>query len=259
MLLLRAFPSIVLVATGSVTLANSRISAVANTAFVDFSVANVLTDYVTGHHYLILYDSTMKSLTGYIKAAGTGETYSSTLIPNGVDFTGGPPPTGWGEHAGGLLTSVEGGDAGNCLQVANSAAQQGYGTVDTASNTTVGALYEFSFKFKKGTSAHGQLQVVSAYAKTWDNLTDANWTQYTQVFTASTTYLNIYVVNGDAVIGATSLWDTFVERQVLTPSATGVTIVSTIGGTTQSWTSQTSGFNYYDGSGYTYQIFRVRR
>jgi hypothetical protein len=44
--------------------------------------------------------------------------------------------------------------------------------------------------------------------------------------------------------------------QVLTPSSTGVTIVSTAGGTSFNWT-ETSGFKRNDTSGYTYAIYDV--
>ena len=43
-------------------------------------------------------------------------------------------------------------------------------------------------------------------------------------------------------------------KQVLTPSATGVTITSTAGGTTYNWASIESGFDYNDAKGYTYKL-----
>ena len=43
-------------------------------------------------------------------------------------------------------------------------------------------------------------------------------------------------------------------KQVLTPSATGVTISSTPGGT-ENWESKDASFNYNDASGYTYTIY----
>lgn len=55
----------------------------------------------------------------------------------------------------------------------------------------------------------------------------------------------------------TMLFDTVSFKQVLTPSATGVTITSTPNGTTYNWTSIESGFNYNDASGYTYTIESV--
>jgi len=56
--------------------------------------------------------------------------------------------------------------------------------------------------------------------------------------------------------GGDVVFDNFSIKQILTPSATGVTIVSTRGGTTQSWASQDAGFNYNDVHGYTYTVYR---
>ena len=47
-------------------------------------------------------------------------------------------------------------------------------------------------------------------------------------------------------------------KQVLTPSATGVTITSTPNGSTYNWASKEAGFNYNDANGYTYQLERER-
>jgi len=45
--------------------------------------------------------------------------------------------------------------------------------------------------------------------------------------------------------------------QVLTPSTTGVTIVSTKSGVTYNWFNKNSAFNWNDASGYTYEIVKV--
>jgi hypothetical protein len=54
--------------------------------------------------------------------------------------------------------------------------------------------------------------------------------------------------------GKTTLYDTASVTQVLTPSTTGVTIVSSSGGSSYNWTSEQSGFNRDDSGGYTYSI-----
>jgi hypothetical protein len=50
------------------------------------------------------------------------------------------------------------------------------------------------------------------------------------------------------------LTDNVTIKQVLTPSATGVTITSTADGSTYNWASKEEGFNYNDDSGYSYEI-----
>jgi hypothetical protein len=255
MLLLSPPPSIMLVATGSVTLANSRISAVANTAFVDFSAANVLTDYVTGHHYLILYDSTMKTISGYIKAAGTGETYGSEILTNGTFDT---DTTGWGALSA-TLASIAGGQSNNCLEITRTdgTTQQAYQILTDTTNR----LNVFTGYVKSGSSGNeiynmGVLE--GATGRFASGTSSGSWVQGTKYYTTTVTNPQIRLRKESATAG-TMLFDEVSLKQVLTPSATGVTIVSTIGGTTQSWTSQTSGFAYNDASGFTYKIYRVRR
>ena len=51
-----------------------------------------------------------------------------------------------------------------------------------------------------------------------------------------------------------ALLDDASVKQILTPSATGVTIVSEPNGTIQNWTGKSSSFNYADPNGYTYKI-----
>ena len=65
-----SFVHAVTIASGSVTRANSRLSLVDGTAFVDFSAAGTLTDYLG--QKLTITDSAGKKAVGYIKAAGTG-------------------------------------------------------------------------------------------------------------------------------------------------------------------------------------------
>jgi hypothetical protein len=270
MLLLSPPPSIMLVAKGSVTLANSRISAVANTAFVDFSAANVLTDYVTGHHYLILYDSTMKTITGYIKAAGTGETlgaeiHTSANAASDPNANEADATTGW--TSGGLATFESTGagtpnvGAKHLHGITNAFSQQAYYSV--AAGT--GKLFKITLDAKE---IAGHTDV-----RTWfRNAANDGWLKYESVFPGDSAYhsYTYYVVadgatfllkvgNGGADPVNEFYFDNVSVKQALTPSATGVTITTTPGGTTQSWTSQTSGFAYNDASGFTYKIYRVRR
>lgn len=64
-------------ATGNVTHANIRISAVDGTAFIDFSAATVLTS--KEDYYLIVSDSNGTPLKGWIKNPGTAETLGDEI------------------------------------------------------------------------------------------------------------------------------------------------------------------------------------
>ena len=74
------------------TRANTKISAGDGSAFVDFSESAYLTLPEHRGCKLTITDSTSKKLVGYIKAAGTGETYNDVLA--GWDFT-----SGWINHS----------------------------------------------------------------------------------------------------------------------------------------------------------------
>jgi hypothetical protein len=114
------------------------------------------------------------------------------------------------------LTSVAGGQAGNCLSIANNA-----GT-GTAKQTYVGwkqTVYSFSYYFKKGTCASGRVYIgtTDGASDLYDSgaLTDAAWTQKTATVTTpnstTTTVQNIYITlfNGSATGVETSLFDEF--------------------------------------------------
>jgi len=76
--------TLTLVASGTVTLANARLSGVnggataSGGAFVDFTAAGVLTAKIG--HLLEIYDSSNRKIAGWIKAAGTAETTSAELV-----------------------------------------------------------------------------------------------------------------------------------------------------------------------------------
>jgi hypothetical protein len=70
----------------AVTQANMKISAVDGTAFVDFSASAFSADNIRNNDFVEIFDSAKRKIGGFIKAAGTGETFGSELITNG-DFS----------------------------------------------------------------------------------------------------------------------------------------------------------------------------
>ena len=211
--------------TGTATRDNTKISAVDGTAFIDLSEAGILTDYVPDNALLTITDSAGKKLTGYIKAAGLGETLGSDLA-SGWDFT-----SGW--NVGNLNTTIVdsntfttttgGGVAKNLTQVAST-------------------LYQVVVQ---GAVSVGQFQL-----RDWDGVAYGNnfGTHYANW---KTTNSRIYLVGN---IASTVDITTLTVKQVLTPAVTGVTITSTADGSTFNWASKEAGFNYNDASGYSYRI-----
>ena len=233
-----------------------RLSAVDGTAFVDFSAANVLTDHI-GKRLTVL-DSAGKKLIGFIKAVGTGETYTEKVINGGFDTD----TTEWTIYdARCTLASIAGGQAGNCLEVTR--ATDGAEFVYQNITGIIGALYIFSRYAKSGTSGNES----SGYGVYSTNVaagivtvvidTTASWVAGAFKWVADRTGLSVAVAKRTNTVG-TMLFDEVSFKQVLTPAATGVTIVSTPGGTVFNWASKESGFNYKDAAGYEYLITNQR-
>jgi hypothetical protein len=233
--------------SGSVTEANMKTSVVNGTAFTDFSSANVLTSYPGSK--LTITDHAGKKLIGYIKAAGTGETYGSQLMAN-TAFNNTTSVQG-----NCTLSSVAGGQTGNALQMTVPS-----GTSCQSSEvfaTSNGALYLLTGYLKIGTGNAIQSffeQNFGAF-NTYQNYYNqsASWTPYTLYGTADgTSFLHQWTAYGTST--QTDFVDTVSTVQVITPSSTGVTITSTANGSTYNWTSEDAGFNRNDSSNYTYSI-----
>ena len=234
-------------ATGTVSQANMKLSTINGIAFVDFGASGSLTSYIGDK--LTITDSGGHQIVGYIKTAGTGETYGTQLLSN-TDFA-----TTTSLFSTGALSSVSGGQSGNALQVANVGGGWNYwGESFTGS---VGDLLLSSIYMKIGNGGNPQTFYVginggSNYNST-PAVTPSGWTNYPLYSTAGVTSLEI---GGQQQFygGDTALYDTASVQQVLTPSATGVTITSVAGGSTYNWASMDSGFNLDDSGGYTTSI-----
>ena len=224
------------VAGAAVTLANMRISAVAGTAFVDFSTADLLTDHIG--KILTVKDSAGKVISGYIKAAGTGETLGSEIFANpGFDAD-----TNWVKEAGWTI-------AGGVGVATNSDGNKGVVQLFTLGS---GKLYKES----------ADVVVTSGTAELYIRIIEAGPFIIVNSISSSGSYSLYSVTNGveywhgfKAETVFTGTVDNVSGKQVLTPSATGVTIVSTPGGATYNWMYQEVGFNYNDSSNYTYEIY----
>lgn len=255
-----SFVHAVTIASGSVTRANSRLSLVDGTAFVDFSAAGTLTAYLG--QKLTITDSANKKIVGYIKAAGTGETLGDELVTNGGFDS---DTTGWQIGSSALLASVSGGESGNCLQITENGAASPYAS--KGMSVVQGALYKSNYSVKQGTSStyRGYItgtSIYEVYPSMVDRTSTSEWVAqgpWYRVPIGTGTAWFALMTSAAQSSGLTHLFDSATFKQVLTPSATGVTITSTPNGATYNWTSIESGFNYNDASGYTYTIESVGR
>jgi len=248
-----SFVHAVTIASGSVTRANSRLSLVDGTAFVDFSAAGTLTAYLG--QKLTITDSENKKAVGYIKAAGTGETLGSELVTNG-DMEDGDPPSGWTYDANTSASSVAG-DTGQALKTV---AVNPAGLHLMAYQVLAGSAGQLIKASMDGKAVSSSSYLFLTIGPTTSIYQSTVWLQKSTWATRTG-----YVVHtGSADLRLRTYtdktgeghFDNATAKQVLTPSATGVTITSTPNGTTYNWTSIESGFNYNDAV-YTYTIESV--
>lgn len=217
------------VASGTVTLANMKISGVDGTAFIDFTAAGVLTTKIG--NLLEVYDSSNKKITFWNKTAGTGETLSATNLV-----------TSWTNVNYDVFTSVASPDIASAIYSTS-------GTQTATSNsmvTVVGGLYNLVATW---TNVSGQAPTLTGTNgfKTTTLSGGAN----NIYFTATGTSIVITTTNTTAA----SWGCTFVLKQVTAPSATGCTGVLTKGGGTFNFAFKDAAFNYGSVT-FTYKIYK---
>ena len=248
-------PGVITLASGSVTLSNMKISAADGYAFVDFSTTNVLTDYVTYRAKLTITDSAGKKLIGYIKAAGTGETLGDNVLTNGdmESFTG------WTQGRGAL--SAETTDKIEGAQSGKFTLTDVVGYFYRAPAWSQDCLYAIDGFIKNLTLDIGSYMYIEVGPHFGGNrkrifpssVPPSTWTEFSGYYTPPYG-TNIFVSYARSLSGNAWLTDNVTIKQVLTPSATGVTITSTPDGSTYNWATKESGFNYNDAKGYSYSI-----
>ena len=246
-------PGVITLASGSVTLSNMKLSAVDGTAFIDFSTADVLTDYVPYCGKLTITDSAGKKLIGYIKAAGTGETLGANVLTNGdmESFAG------WGQYGGALSAEttdkIEGAQSGKFTLTG----VLGYFYRYPA--WSLDCLYAIDGSIKNLTLGSDMYIEVGPQGNRKrifpPSVPPSTWTEFSGYYTPPYgSILNAFLSCAYGLSGNAWLTDNVTIKQVLTPSTTGVTITSTPDGEVYNWASVDEGFDFYDPAGYTYTI-----
>ena len=241
------------------TRANTKISAVDGSAFVDFSESAYLTLPEHRGCKLTITDSAGKKLIGYIKAAGTGETLGANVLTNGdmESFTG------WSQKSGALSAEttdkIEGAQSGKFTLTGG----YGYGYFYRLPAWSLDCLYAIDGYIKNLTIDTMYIEVgpqgnpkVRPKRIFPNSVPPSTWTEFSAYYTPPSG--SIFLSCGFGISGNAWLTDNVTIKQVLTPSATGVTITSTPDGSTFNWATKEDGFNCNDESGYTYQIERER-
>ena len=200
--------------------ANMRLSGVNGTAFVDAGVAGLLTNNIG--KMLCIRDAAGVVIRGWIKAAGTGETYTDLVVGDDSTFASNTGfwtlNTGWAIGSGVVSFTA--------------------GVSSSLNRSNLFSSYQLCKYSVDIIAISVALATVRAGATVFSNFTTTGTKSgYGTVGTGTT--------NGMAASATTNLTaDNLVMQQVLTPSSTGVTIVSTEGGSTYNWTEIGTGFNW---------------
>lgn len=219
------------VASGSCTKANIRISGIDGTAFIDIS-NSIVANNADGYRKIVVADSSSNELVGYLKAPGTSETLGSNL--HNDDLTAG----GWASTPFAIIVNAT-----------------TWKTVIAGPGVYRDILtqYECYKVVADITPGSGTISIYSDNIASDSTLWGTgNGTHYGTSDDAGSG--NDFFLRNSAA-SASNVITNLDIHQVTAPSATGATIVSAAGGSTQNWTSQDASFNYNDASGYTYIIY----
>lgn len=207
-----------LVASGTVTAANTQLSLVDGTAFAYFSGVD-LSAYQTGKHLLAVYNQSTGALIGmgYCSAtAPAGETLDVNFaFLASLDLT-----SGWG---------VDGTCTINDINTFTNVVPGGY--VYKITVLSIGGLYKSSLS---ASATFGTPTIISNGAViTYASNGESN------IYKIAS-YDGIFIYN-NSIVGAVTDINSASMQQVLDPPSTGVRIVSAKSGATQNWASKGSG------------------
>jgi len=210
------------------TITGLRVSAVDGTAFIDGANASV-TALADGNHSIEIYDRAGRFIKGVLKAAGSGETLSAELI------------TLWQSQPGVEMTSISSFNNSITTATATTANQCCQTNILVS---TAGSLLESTVSNYILSSGTNPNQGIASNVRFW-----TGGASYGPVTAGNIS--NIYATT----ISATERWGfrtnnstnfsvTVSSKQVLTPSATGVTIVSAKQGAVYNWSVKNPSFTY---------------
>ncbi|MCX5677846.1 MAG: hypothetical protein NTY76_01930, partial [Candidatus Omnitrophica bacterium] len=213
------------------------------------------TDSGSTSYYVIFTDSAGKTAKGYIAGSGSGETYGSELISNTTFESG---ITGWSGQGANIswntTTPITGSGS---LQTSNTAYGGG---ACLPVNTTVGSFYRATGSVRKDSGSTRNLRFgfggPSHNYSPQPIIVPSAPAGYSGTFTTYGTVITNYntlIIVNDESIDTVCDWDDLSCKQLTEPQPSfsgGLHIVSANNGTTRSWASVDSGFDYNNISSY---------
>jgi hypothetical protein len=228
-----------LVASGSIAAGDNKLDYTSTNAYIEFGVD--ISPY-HGNHKIVVTDSAGKSASAYLHSvAPGGETLGDELITNGTFDA----DTDWSKDTG---VTIEDG----VLRFTNVGNNKGAGQSGASSQLGKVLYYTVDLADRSGAYVRGLLYSTNfplPALSTWS--TNGTKTGY---IICTSTYTDITIANY-SVDGSGDI-DNFSAKALTDCAATGALIVSTLGGSTRSWTSVDTGFN--PNLACDWKIYRVR-
>ncbi|MDD4986797.1 MAG: hypothetical protein PHQ43_13675, partial [Dehalococcoidales bacterium] len=247
-------PSII--ASGTAAAGAVLLSTVNGTAFVDVNGDATLTSALQSavtHNDVIEFTSKTdktKKIWGFVKAAGTG-TFGVDNLGDAL-FADDMADDGTADFI--TFDSTLTFDTDHYVWTRTTTS---YGwSYNAFATQTVGVLYKLVVGMKLGTMAAASVAYYPALTQS-QNLTGnyADYAYYGTAISPSGAYANFGVFSNNGANGQTILCKGYSLSPVTGPSASGVTITNTPGGTTYNWGANTlSGTSYNDAAGYDWRI-----
>jgi len=233
-----------LIATHTVTSGTLHIATKDGEAMF-FHDSTDFSSYAGGNYLFEFTDAAGKVATAYPSTVGGGEALGDEELSN-PSFDGGT--SGWLAAVDCTIASVAGGQSNNCLEITRTGGSVQY-IRSTDGNTTSekGKLYKISIYAKSGTSGDEAFQASLAPSSGTAIFatTTGSWVQHsgysTHNYDGSSYWMN--GISKRSPTAGTMLFDEASVKPLTDVPATGLKLVSTLGGATRNMTSVESGFN----------------
>lgn len=230
--------------TGEIGVSDIKLSLSSGKAFVDFSTPEILTNFLGSKITVCAKSAPTQCAEGFIKSAGTGETYTDLIGGTNPNYRNGDFESGAVTWVLGTGWSISGGKGVGTNVSTNNMSQ------DVLPSPRYFNLYKLTYTTEL---TLGKLRPTFGFLTHFDKSLSGTYSDYYTYPSSGGSSVVAFRsnINADSFTGTI---DNVTCQVVLSPSTTGVTIVSTKDGSTQDWSVNTFTNKTYDTTGYTYEI-----
>ena len=213
-----------------------RLSLLAGSAFITNPSIDLTS--IVGKGYKISLTAT-NTLVGWIKAAGTGETYGNIIsgATNNGNMETGDPPTGWTSVTRGAAARDTDPHSGTYSCKLTRSADGTTGFIDRDLSESIGRLLIASAWMKNVTTTLAEFAGLQKLSGLATSTAATSYTQLSSYVTVVAGAIQKVILRFTGAENSYGQADDVDVKRVLTPSATGVTIKQATDDDTENWTS----------------------